>query len=216
MSLEKARPAAVSGTWERRWVRAWAGGGPACAVAGRQYYNVPGKAVTSSRGFLFPATIQTSRWTGKQNYKKRQQQNEGRTCIRTKGRCQGFQDLEFFIKKPMYLESGSTFWHLLSDFDDWLPHWVSVRSHGGVWGRSNFPIGSVNSFSLMKCFLWFRDHNPLLGFMPNIGSVRILYGRPGEIQLIVFDRTERLSFLIFSSPAHAWLLILPPFFLSIV
>lgn len=38
----------------------------------------------------------------------------------------------------------------------------------------------------MKCFLWFRDNNPLLGFMPNIDSLCIFYRGLDEIQLIVF------------------------------
>lgn len=38
----------------------------------------------------------------------------------------------------------------------------------------------------MKCFLWFRDNNPFLGFMPNIDSLRIFYRSLDEIQLIVF------------------------------
>lgn len=55
-----------------------------------------------------------------------------------------------------------------------------------VRGKSNFPNGSIKPFSLMKCFLWFRDNNPLLGFMPNIDSLCIFYRGLDEIQLIVF------------------------------
>lgn len=45
MSLEKACPALVSGTWERCSFRAWARGGLACAVAGREDHSVMGEAV---------------------------------------------------------------------------------------------------------------------------------------------------------------------------
>ena len=69
----------------------------------------------------------------------------------------------------------------------------------------------------MKCFLWFRDNNPLLlGFMPNIDSLCIFYGSLDEIQLIVFYWNGRVYCLIFSNLLTHGSSYLPPFSLSIV
>lgn len=86
-------------------------------------------------------------------------------------------------------------WQRLVTFAKWF-WWLTFQlsfcskkqsaGWGEWWGKSNFPNGVIKPFSLMKCFLWFRDNNALLCFMPNIDSLCIFYGSLDKIQLIVF------------------------------
>lgn len=142
--------------------------------------------------FLFPATTKPDKqWRALQ--KNKGLLNDGGARAHGEERGQHPRP-EFPMEKQTSVESSGTLWHLLSGFDDWLFNWVSVVIKWGVWGKSNFPNGSVKSFSLMKGFFWSRDNNLLLDFMPNIDSLCIFYRSPDEIQLIVFCWTVRLSF----------------------
>lgn len=120
-----------------------------------------------------------------------------------------YKETNIFRKWLHLLTFAKWFW--------WLTFQLSFcsKQRRGV-RKKQFSQWEYKILSLMKCFLWFRDNNALLGFMLDIDSLCIFYRSLDEIQLIVFYKTERLSFLIFSNPPHSWLFIPFPCSLSIV